>query len=132
MAEKTPTFVDLEVAKKFAAEQTAANPRARQVYRLEYTKDGQTVTKFIVAQSVPRAQNHAFAELRDAFGIKLGVAERKAGGFQPKSLEETVRSLSPEEIDRVKQMLAAMQPAQEPVPSGEPASEKKGRKSKAE
>lgn len=122
MAEKTPIFDDLETAKGYAAEQTAKNPRARSVYRLEFVKDGTTITKFLVAQSVPRAQNHAFGVLRDTFGVKLGVAERKMGGFVQKTPEEMVRSLSPEEIDRVKAMLEQMQGATPP----------KGRKHKAE
>lgn len=111
MAQKTPVFTNLDEAKAFAAEQSAKNPRARSVYRLEVPSiDGrEPIVTFVVAQSVPRAQNHAFAVLRDQFGISLGVAERTARA-KPKSLEEQVRSLSPEEIERVKAMLNELSP----------------------
>lgn len=116
MPQKTPVFADLDQAKAFAAEQTAANPRARTVYKLEFAgKDGSLKEVYLVAQSVPRAQNHAFGVLRDEFEVKLGVAERKAGGFRQKTPEEMVRSLSPEEIERVKGILAEMSGGEKPA-----------------
>ena len=95
------TYSDLESAKAAAAEATAKFGKERIAYRIPaQTLDVAEV--YVVAQSMQRARSHAVA----VTGLKVEIAER--GERKPprkKTVEETIRALSPEELARARAML---------------------------
>lgn len=134
--EKTPTFADVEAAKAFAKQENESGKysRAREVYSLAFMKGNEKKTVYLVAQTLIRAHSHSVRVLRDELGVELRLADKAPRAPRlPVTAEEVVKTLSAEEIERVKKLLGDMaQQSQPEVPATEAEEKPHGRRRKAE